>query len=485
MYLIERIYKMKINIDKLLVNIKNPRFDPVTSQENAILEMAKDQKDKLYKLANHIFEHGLNPTDLTIVTPHPEKKGYHIVLEGNRRISAIKVINNPSLIKELPSLYNKFSNLNKESDFSNFKSIPCTVFDNMEEANKWIELKHTGQNAGIGTVTWNSTQVKRFQETRGKKPKVLQVFEYAKKMNNLDSIVLQHIEDISITNLERLISDPYVREFLGIDFEDGNLTTNYPREEVNKGLGKMISDLALKNINVNDIRKKEDRIKYIESFSENSIADKSKVMGEIINLSKEGSPIKQETLFNIQEEHEPNDLLQGDVKENIPEDLLKGTKEGKIDEKKVNRTVSKPLHTKRRSLIPTHVILKIDHPRINKIYYELKRLDLKDFENAASILLRVFIELSLDKYSAEHLSNYHVHDNLNVKIKKVADFMESKKILDKFALKPVRLAVSSSDLLFSTNTLNSYVHNKDVTPKANDLKITWDNMEKFIKVLWD
>jgi hypothetical protein len=63
--------------------------------------------------------------------------------------------------------------------------------------------------------------------------------------------------------------------------------------------------------------------------------------------------------------------------------------------------------------------------------------------------------------------------------------MEYKKILTKDELKPVNTAVSSQDYLGSTNTLNAYIHNYNMQPLPTDLKTTWDNMEKFIKAIWN
>ena len=48
-----------------------------------------------------------------------------------------------------------------------------------------------------------------------------------------------------------------------------------------------------------------------------------------------------------------------------------------------------------------------------------------------------------------------------------------------------KLAASGSkDALFSANTLNAYVHNPDFNPQPLYLKTTWNNMEKFMKVIW-
>jgi hypothetical protein len=493
---------ISISIKNLFVNIENPRFEPVSSQEEAILEMAKNQEKNLINLGKSIIEEGLNPSELPIVTPDINKKGNYIVLEGNRRLTTIKILKDPDLIKPLKNLYNQFTKYSIPQDA--FVKITCVVFDDINEAYQWIELKHTGMNQGIGTVPWDSKQIKRFQGQRGKNSPVMQLLEFAKAMDNLDSDTNQLIEDISITNLERLIKDPYIREFLGIYFENGILKSSLPKEEVKKGIKRIITDLSQKKINVNNIRKKEDRQEYVESFAPDEIPQKENLLDTSWALkvdSNETTSINP-TLFDfinpisnsneqditvIEDEVSIHNSIENELsinQENNTENNNDVSEVTTVDldtiYKKSNR-----LSTSRKSLIPSSCILKIPHSRINKIYYELKKLEVNNFENSVAILFRVFVELSLDYYGIEKISQYNINDNLNVKIQKIANLMEANKSLNKYELKSVRTYTSSSDNLFSTNTLNAYVHNKDFIPKADDLKITWDNYQNFICTIWN
>ena len=52
-----------IKLSDLLVNTENYRFDPVAGQKEAIDKMVENQQDKLYLLAEHIINNGLNPND--------------------------------------------------------------------------------------------------------------------------------------------------------------------------------------------------------------------------------------------------------------------------------------------------------------------------------------------------------------------------------------------------------------------------------------
>ena len=78
-----------VSIDILDINTENPRFETVSSQREALTVMIENQRGKLVELANDIAINGLNPSDLCMVTPQ-ENGGKFKVLEGNRRITALK-----------------------------------------------------------------------------------------------------------------------------------------------------------------------------------------------------------------------------------------------------------------------------------------------------------------------------------------------------------------------------------------------------------
>ena len=129
-----------IKLTSLFVNTENYRFEPLSSQKEAIDKMVEDQGDKLYSLVDDIVTNGLSPVDLIIVTPNEDNSKY-IVLEGNRRITSLKLLNNPTLVDDkYVSLRKKFQKLQKENPnaISELKNITCAVFETPTEADIWI-----------------------------------------------------------------------------------------------------------------------------------------------------------------------------------------------------------------------------------------------------------------------------------------------------------------------------------------------------------
>lgn len=218
-----------IKLTSLFVNTENYRFEPLSSQKEAIDKMIEDQGDKLYSLVDDIVTNGLSPVDLIIVTPNEDSNKY-VVLEGNRRITSLKLLNNPTLIDDKYSpLRKKFQKLQKEKPnaISELKNIACAVFETPTEADIWIKRKHSGELNGIGTVTWNAQQKQRFEEkTEGKSSIPLQIITLLKSQEEVSDTIKDSLSKLNITNLQRLMSDPYVREHLGLEINNGILVSN-------------------------------------------------------------------------------------------------------------------------------------------------------------------------------------------------------------------------------------------------------------------
>jgi len=447
----------EIQIDKLLLDVSNPRHEILEGQTETLREIILDQKGKLIKLAHDIVDNGINPADLTIVTPSKDDTSSYVVLEGNRRLAALKLLGDPAMaaLGVGPKAIETLKSCSKKYNESPISHLRCVVFDKREDANHWIELRHTGENEGRGIVGWRAKEKARFNEMLGKLSPALQVVEFVRKNASLNQEEKESLDKPNLSSIQRLINDPDVRETLGIGINDGYVTTNLASEEVINGLTRLVMDVATQTISVDDIRHKEDRVDYIKEFAKEELP------------STDASPVET---WRIQSQT----ML---VKPLVPAGKqFLGTAKGKK---------SVRLSTSRTALIPSKCVLRIKNaPRINKIYRELRGLEVKGFENACAITFRVFLELSVEEYAKTKNITLNQNDSLAGKIKKVANYIQSNKLMSRDELKPIRVACSTPDNLVSTNTLNAYVHNPNLAPKADDLKLTWNDFEKFFKTIW-
>ncbi len=450
-----------IPIQNLLIDLQNPRYDPRTNQREALMTLAREQGNKLAALAEDIInESGLNPAELPMVMPSGDGTSF-IVMEGNRRIAALKLLLSPSLASGLnltDSLLRKFKSLHDRAKESLSSEILCVIFESREEARHWIDLRHTGENGGVGIVSWDGVQAQRF---RGASPS-LQAVEYARHSNLLDDDTKKKLPKIAITNIERVLNTPDVRKILGVDVKNNELIFKEPEEIVIPRLAAIVSDIANKKKKVTHLDTKDQRIEYAKEIVENPAQ----------RVDKPSSA------------NNPNGVGASTTDSGKPR---KGTK-------------SLPVH--RKTLIPKGLGLTIAVARLNKIFDELKRLDVSLYANSCAVLFRVFLELSVDEFAetnsislklvipsrintkGERIPESEKEFSLREKIKTVADYMESEKICEVDELRGVRMVVSNRDHVLSIDSLNAYVHNRNVSPSDTDLKTSWDNLEVFIKRLW-
>lgn len=443
----EDVVIKSISVQDLLVNPENYRYVSVESQKEAINLIVSDQKEKLLNLAQHILENGLNPNDLVQVSPYEHEKTKYIVLEGNRRVVALKILQIPTLIDidGFDRLRDKFQKLKAKYKGKLIESIHCSIYEDPSEADKWIKLKHAGQSNGIGTVDWDSQQIQRFEEkVEGKSSTALQILNFIKSSKETPQDILNKVASVPITSLNRLISDPNVRRFMGIDISKGIVTSILPETEVIKGLIKVATDLLSPDFKVKKIYTKDDRQDYIDAFPGKYTPDKSKIMKKawILNNPSKTRNSNQNT---------------------------------------------KPVITKeRKTLIPKKIKINISNPKVNSIYEEMRRLDIEKYTNASAVLFRVFVELSLDCYIYNREPpKITINSTLREKVQEISLILESSGMVDKYIAKGIRDQVAISNGVLSMDTLNAYIHNPNYSPIASNLIIAWDNIQFFMEKLWE
>jgi hypothetical protein len=245
--------KKAISIKKLLVNPGNPRFDAVANQEKAIDLMLQKIGKKVLLLAKDIATYGVNPSKSLMVLK--KKDGNYLALEGNRRLVALKLLDNPKLAKK-NKLYEAFQSLKLKHKPPS--SIECVIFGKEEEARRWIKLEHTGENSGVGVVPWNNEQIGRFnaQQPGAIPARAIQLFDHADR-NGLS------YKEVAPTTLERIVSTPSVREQIGVDFPKARLKLTKAQSSVNKNLRKIFAEMKKSSFTVDKVKSKEDRKKWI------------------------------------------------------------------------------------------------------------------------------------------------------------------------------------------------------------------------------
>jgi hypothetical protein len=236
---------LQIDIDRLFLYEENPRHEPLSSEDAVIEYLCRDEQ--VFNLARSISEAGTNPLALMGVVQLPgsgrasTKKTYQ-AWEGNRRVCAIKLLNDPD--RAPADLRKDFARLAATSAHVPFRTVPCVVFDDHDDLRFWMGIIHDGTQGGVGLLDWDSDQKARhFGSSRNKV--ALAVLDAAEAMG----LIAKEERSGKLTTAQRFLNRSIVREAIGIDaVNPDDVTYNRPLADLKKQLGRFIADLKRNKI---------------------------------------------------------------------------------------------------------------------------------------------------------------------------------------------------------------------------------------------
>ncbi len=442
----------QIRITDLQLDTGNYRTGKQEDQRESIRALIEEQQNKLVRLAQDIIENGLSPLETILVMPVPDDKNRYTVIEGNRRVAAIKLVTQPDLAADT-TWHNAFKRLHKLLPGQLPTEVRCVIATSKEDAFIWIQRRHDTGLKGAGLESWSTIAQYRAAAARGRSAPEFDVLEFTLVHGRLDPDVEERVkgQDFPITNLKRLVDSAYIAEQLELDRGESYLSTTANKKWVLTMLREIVTAISREEFNGGKFSVKDIY----------TAADQKRFFNRLV--SKHPKPSKSARRWAVNADTSVGDSERGVLKK-----------------KKPNRPTAE-----RRKLIPSGCLVRPPVGRANDIFHELRRLEVESYRNAVSILLRVFLEFSIEEYiDRRGVTGVNASDKLSKKLLKVADHMEANNIMDRKGLHAVRKAGNDQNSLFSTMTLNAYVHNVNFYPSASELKTSWDNLEPFFGKLW-
>ncbi|GKS62676.1 hypothetical protein YTPLAS21_21340 [Candidatus Nitrosocosmicus sp.] len=388
-----------------------------------------------------VAQNSLSPLETVGVIKLIDENEY-IVLEGNRRICAYKLLLNPELSPN-DKFKRFFRGLSKE-----VKNLPteidCIVFGNRDEADHWIRLRHEGAQNGIGTKEWEPEQKARYAEKRGRKNPNIQatkLIEYATRVGIIDEGIQEN--KVPVTTVQRYLSNPVVRNSFGL-IDGVSLKSKHEPEIFSALIKKFIED--------------------INSGVVNSRTN-AKARREYANkLQTQVSPPPPET----------NDT--------IDYHNVSSANTGNNTGNKRKRDKRDP--AKRKYLIGDNFKLQISNKTLLRIYQEIKKLPVEGHEFSTAYLLRGFLEGTAVQYLKRYDPNYLQKDSrLHNKLEAISKDLKNKGIRDK-KLHSLNVAANDKNSLLSPLVLGSMVH-LSIIPTKRELIAIWDRFEEIILIIHD
>ncbi|MEC4114618.1 ParB/Srx family N-terminal domain-containing protein [Myroides pelagicus] len=412
--------RKKISTTTLRLDLNNPRLSETTKKlsQNEIIEYLLEN-EKVYELAINIATTGYFLNEQPIIVKEGGK--YH-VLEGNRRVTACKILINPDLITNSTKKA-RIKNLVKNFDINTILKLECIISPTREDADVMIVNRHT---SGSSVEKWDKTKQDRFlynrfiqgetvEQMADKFPlskndirEALKRYNVYKELSNLDlpeliKNSLLNETSFKMTNVERVYQSKDGLDFMGFEFNenDFSLIKKLPKEEFEKRMSKIAIDVIEDRINSRKLNTESDKKKYLQQLWDSGEFD---------------TTITPNISYNI-----PAEI------EEAKERKEKKTTDNIEDIKPVR---SRPTLTK---LMAANTHLNTGIPRIDDIFEELKSLNIKKNPNAVAVLFRSY----LDMLTYQFLKKTKGLDGLNAQIleKQVTEnekrFQKIKKSLSK------------------------------------------------------
>ena len=408
----------------------------------ALARLIADQRDKIVRIAVDIHGHGLSPAQLFIVTP--DAAGRFIVLDGNRRLAALRILADPTLLPaDLHS--SAFTRAIAEPGVHP-SAVMCAVVPNRDAARLWLDRTHSGQMLGVGTIPWSSAAKHRFSpnpSVRGHTASAITVLDWLRLRLEADDPARAHLDTVesnSVTNLGRLAGDPDVRRLIGFDFQTGAMALNDDASAVIRRLLKIIEDLA-SGTTVTQLKKKCDRAEYVTGLLEQDTYEK------------------------------PESSSSSDAQDDADDTADDSTSDQSSAAGGGDTSAADTSEKARPSQTPAHPFAGIDtaplHPRIQLIMAEVLKLNHDRFPNATAVVLRAIIELTVTEYLHCKGSTPGQDKKLPTRIREA---MKMLGISDSDAqFQPLHTKLREQHSIISVPNLHQYVHNVNAVPGRSDL----------------
>lgn len=351
------------HLDVLIPDPENPRLPLQSSSLETILALLADDADGLFNLAKDLVNlSGTNPAELLNVT---SVDGLLVVKEGNRRLVAQKILRNPEQLRGRVSdkELDRWKKLSKTEQAKKLTDQLLVVIG--ENHDEWVARRHLGPQGGVGVADWDTKAKARHAARRkGVKDRALTLLDslkstYPDRFGPLDP------PDRTFTTFTRVLDSPDARAHLGIDVEeDGKVLLSHGERSL-----RLIEEV-LRDLQRDDQKKLTSR----------KIPNKDAIKEYLRKL---------DSRLQDDEDEDPITLDAAHDGAAAPATTASGA-------------TAKASASRKR---PPDVLKSFETPtasRLRKIFDELIKVKKDGAANAAMILTRVLLELSIEEYANKH-----------------------------------------------------------------------------------
>lgn len=434
------------------------------------------RNEKAMELVESIAQVGFLTHELPIVV---RRGSQLIVVEGNRRLAALKAIQNPLLVPDYKARVQRL--VDGMTERNSLNRISVLIAPNQDAANELIATLHTGSQRR----RWGPERQAAFFEAQIEAGKTVaelveryptaKVGKFVLRFGALRLFRAVEYEDpelkdfvssrkFPVSTLERLYENPEFRELVGIAFNaaDGQVQLTSSGRDFNLLAETIISDIRNNNLTTRTLNKSSDE-SYKSYFHKlRSILDTGRSSAPGVGSTLTGSNIP------------------------FPANVSKARQQVSGTSADSPRAL-KPTSITRKNLDTSQIIVSPTLPApINALILELTHLDIEQFPNAALDLLRTTLEKSIKAYASRHnlvIPKKGRYVTLADCLSWIEKQMESQASTQRFVQVARKLGAQSyfGGYLISQDYLNAINHNHEIGASVNEVREAWDAMKGLLQ----
>lgn len=486
----------EIDVEQLILDEQNPRFIvPPNPSQQSIVDYLIDYEE-VVKLAMSIRDNGgLFAGERVIVYEEDEK---YVVLEGNRRVCACKILLNPNLLSNrkpatigtieatvtnsLKEAINKISVDIMPNRISAQSSLAAKHIEGIKRWSTISKYKFVSLEFDAGRSIEEISRVTGLTQTKIKSGlKEYRLIDYALRLGywtEQEREKYLDLQEIKTSRFTRLFSAKTndenklkLREIIGLDYDDKyQILTDLDKESFDN----IIFIVAQAAFNpeycpeFNTRSTYEDipqLMKYFKDKNINVTSREERCDKSVVSANKVDNESKKDVRNH-----------QGDIDEENK--LNNGKKSSTLNN--TNKSKNSDYTSKRNVLIPNDFNVTCKVIKINDIICELKKLNFNYCVNAQAVLLRVLVELSVKYYLNKNNEKEKIDEqNLDGTYSAALESIRKRQLISHAEHKNLT-QIRKKEQVF--NVFNGYVHYDSVVPNRDILIYYFDNLRKLIEI---
>lgn len=390
------------SIKKLDLDLRNPRLigyrkkGTISSQKDLIFVLAS--RYEVIDICKSILQNGFHPDEIPIVIPSEDGKRL-IVVEGNRRVSACKILENPELLKTT-IFKNQVLRFKKHPNYQaaveTIKKLNVVILPSRSSAAAYLAAKHTQASIkGWSPYTQGAYYISLREDetitladlkdslndqvnlTRIKE--VVLFYRLSDFILELDcwsdeerNSLYDQIDDLKIEAIKRLIRNPEFKRNIGSLYinDFGDLITSGLTEDATK--------------------------KVVEILARDAHFNKDESDSNILTTRQEDKRAIKKYIIDISSEIKSSDRVDLETKINISPSPTPANAQPELDKPK-----PKPLRQKSNNKLLHQDIPTPQHLKLAAMCSEAKRANSKLNLYSSALLARALIEITLKAWIKE------------------------------------------------------------------------------------